>query len=76
MDLEGGGCKYIAYADDILVLVVEANLKVNLSRMGTGLMRIVRNRRYMVGVEVSSEKMIQILMKERLDVNSQNYVLW
>lgn len=76
MDLEGGGCKYIAYADDILVLVVEANLKVNLCRIGTGLMRIVRNRRYMVGVEVSSEKMIQILMKERLDVNSQNYVLW
>jgi len=60
--LRGSGCKVVAYADDLL-LIVEGQSRVELERMGTEWMRTVYEWGVRVGVSVSEGKTVCMLMK-------------
>lgn len=62
-------CKYSAYADDLL-LMVEGSSKRELNKRGLELMQIVHDWGLSVGVEVSAEKTIMMLMKGMFDVRT------
>lgn len=60
--LKRSGCKVSAYADDIL-LVIEGRNRVELERKGTEWMRMVCEWGESVGVSVSKEKTVMMLLK-------------
>lgn len=59
--LRESDCKIVAYAD--LLLIVEGQSRVKIERMGTEWMRIVYEWGVKVGVSVSEEKTVCMLMK-------------
>ena len=60
--LDECGCKCVAYADDLL-LIVEGQSRVEVERMGTDWMRIVYEWGENIGVSVSDSKTVTMLMK-------------
>lgn len=72
--LRGSGCKVVAYADDLL-LVVEGQSRVEIERMGTEWMRMVHEWGVKVGVSVSEEKhAVCMLMKGSMAVTRRSSV--
>lgn len=66
--LERCGCKVIAYADDLLLLV-EGMSRSEVERMGTRFMAEVVDWGMRVGVNVSKEKTVCMLLKGRLSAS-------
>ena len=60
--LDECGCKCVAYADDLL-LIVEGQSRVEVERMGTDWMRIVYEWGENIGVSMSDSKTVTMLMK-------------
>lgn len=61
------GCKVVAYADDLL-MIVDGQNRMELERKGTEWMGIVSEWGVNVGVNVSKEKTVAMLLKGRLSV--------
>ena len=60
-------CKFSAYADDLLLLV-EGQSRAELERRGTALMQIVAEWSRKVGVQVSLDKTVMMLLRGRLSL--------
>ena len=60
-------CKFSAYADDLLLLV-ESQSRAELERRGTALMQIVAEWSRNVGVQVSLDKTVMMLLRGRLSL--------
>ena len=67
-ELEAGGYKFCAYADDLLVLV-EGNSRIQIEQVGTSALNVISRWGRGVGVQVSTEKTVCMLMKGKLSQN-------
>ncbi|KAK2577563.1 hypothetical protein KPH14_012910, partial [Odynerus spinipes] len=63
--LQRSGCKVVAYADDVL-LMIEGRNRVELERKGTEWMTMVCDWGESVGVRVSEDKTVMMLLKGKL----------
>lgn len=66
--IDESGCKCVAYADDLL-LIVEGQSQVEIKRNGTEWMMIVREWGVNVGVCVSEGKTVTMLLKGSMATN-------
>lgn len=71
--LDERGCKCVAYADDLLLLV-EGHSRVEIERKGTEWMEIVCAWGESVGLTVSEGKMVTMFMKGNMAANRRPYV--
>lgn len=68
-------CRFSAYADDLLLLI-EGNSRMELETMGARLMAITWDWGVKVGVSVSTEKTVMMLMKGKLDVRRPPHIVY
>lgn len=64
-NLDRLGCKFVAYADDLL-LIVEGDTRTSLERLGNQYLQEVENWGGTVGVNVSDRKTVSMLLKGKL----------
>lgn len=67
-DLMNDGCEVIAYADDLL-LIVEGMSRSEIEKLGTRWMKVVTDWGKNVGLNVSENKTVMMLMKGKLAAN-------
>lgn len=73
LDLRSNGCKVIAYADD-LVLLVEGDTRLELERLGERFVGLASAWGARVGVDVSTSKTVQMVLKGHLSSSRPPFI--